>query len=304
MTHALLLSGEIGVRFFVRLPKAEDGFNRNSVGVRFEITGKQGKSADIPYSDDLPKNSSGYCGFTYFENSIQMADTITATLYSIEDGEERIIETETYSAKQYFLDFDEKIEQNPNAVNPEMQALIKSVADFGHYVQIWLQEVRGFTVGEGMDHAEMDKFYATYDDADLAEALAYTKDYEIVKDEKCKDIKKITTALNLESETALYIFLTTDASFNGVFNATVDGKKVEVEKESNTRYVIKIKNINAKRLSKTYNVVVKTANGTSTVKVSCLSYIYTALNAIPDNIKARNALIAIYRYARAQKELQ
>ncbi|MBQ6331471.1 MAG: InlB B-repeat-containing protein, partial [Clostridia bacterium] len=75
-TQSLLLEGKIGVRFYVRLPEA---LRNENTSVSFTISGKGGDActATVPFSSDLPTNTNGYYGFTYYVGVIQMADTIT-----------------------------------------------------------------------------------------------------------------------------------------------------------------------------------------------------------------------------------
>ena len=229
-----------------------------------------------------------------------MADTVTAKLYYTENGEEKMIER-TYSAKKYFADFDANYAAHPELYTEKIVALVKSVADYGHYAQAYLDDVRtSWSVPE--DHMEMDTFYTTYNEDDVEEAFTTSKGYKMVKDQHCTDIQKITFSLSLESETSIFVYLRTAATFNGTFNATLEGKPVMVEKESDTKYVVRIKNINAKDLSKMFELTVSTDNGTSTVRVSALSYVYTSLKANRDNSLAVNTNVAIYRYAMAADE--
>ncbi|MBR6039548.1 MAG: InlB B-repeat-containing protein, partial [Clostridia bacterium] len=104
-TQALTLEGKIGVSFFVDLPQI-DGIVYE--GVNFTIDSIDGADAFVPFSGEgHPTNNSGYYQFTYYVRTIEMANTITATLRYKLNGEDQTLE-KTYSVKQYF----EAIEPN------------------------------------------------------------------------------------------------------------------------------------------------------------------------------------------------
>ncbi|MBQ2200928.1 MAG: InlB B-repeat-containing protein, partial [Clostridia bacterium] len=137
MTQSLLLSGKIGVRFYVRLPEIE-GYEYT--GVDFTIEGMDGEDSSVAFSSDLPTNTKGYYGFTFYVGTIQMADTITATLNYKVDGESQTLE-KTYSVKEYFEAFDANYEAHPELyTDANVVELIKATADLGHYVQTYLDE--------------------------------------------------------------------------------------------------------------------------------------------------------------------
>ena len=78
-------------------------------------------------------------------------------------------------------------------------------------------------------------------------------------------------------------------------------REFEVVQESATRYRVDIKNISAHLLGYMYMLEVETENGTATVTVSALSYVYSALNneANAGNTNLQNAMAAIYYYYEA-----
>lgn len=79
-----------------------------------------------------------------------MEDTITATYHYRKNGEEKTVE-KTYSVKEYVKTFD----TYKDGFSKETTALIKSLADYGHYVQPFLSDARGWKIGT--DYAEMGK---------------------------------------------------------------------------------------------------------------------------------------------------
>ena len=94
--QSLVLTGQIGVNFFMDLPEI-DGVDYSESYMTFEISGK-GTTTEKDVYDSAFKNITGeYYGFTCYVNSIQMADTITATFHY---GDGQTVENK-YSVAQY-----------------------------------------------------------------------------------------------------------------------------------------------------------------------------------------------------------
>ncbi|MBQ9433359.1 MAG: putative Ig domain-containing protein, partial [Synergistaceae bacterium] len=82
-THSLLLSGQIGVNFYMNLPDA-DKFDYTNTYMDFGIAG--GSSTPPQYFDpEFMNKKKTYYGFRCYINSVQMADKITAT-FNYGDG--------------------------------------------------------------------------------------------------------------------------------------------------------------------------------------------------------------------------
>nr|MCR5611346.1 hypothetical protein [Clostridiales bacterium] len=302
-SQSLMLQGRIGVRFFMSLPE-NDAFEYERVD--FTISGKNADraAATVEFSEDLPKNSKGYYGFTFYVNTIQMADTITATFYYLDNGVERTISKE-YSVKSYLEWFDRTYSANPNAFAPEMANVIKALADLGHYMQAFLDETNNdWSVEEG-DHAEMDKFFTTYTEADVADATAFVADHALSITGENSDIEGLQYALDLEREMAIRVFITVAEDFEGEFTATVDGKDAEVTKLTDTMYMVEVKDVQAHQLSREYTITIATAEGgTLTIVGSGLSYANLMFDTYSSNTLGEYAAVALYRYSKAADELK
>jgi hypothetical protein len=280
------------VNFYVKLPQRE-GYEYSDV--TFTISSAEGETV-VPYSPDMETNSKGYFKFPYYVRSIQMADTITATLHYTVNGEERTLE-KTYSVKQYFETFDEYQDQ----FSEKQQNMTKAVADYGHYVQAFLDSTRDWNVPE--DYAEMDKYYMDYTEADIAEAQAGLAEYAIVR-EVSADITKITFTTVLDSDTAIRVFFTPVKNYAGSIEFKLDGNVIEAAQQSDGRYMVEIGNIPANELSTTHEIYVTTDNGVAHVSVSALSYAKAMMDAYAGNTLAINAAVAIYRYAKFADEME
>jgi len=300
MSQALALEGQIGVYFYVKLP-ANDGYEYE--GVDFTISSTDGTPASVPFSPDMPTNSKGYYQFTYYVRSIEIADTITATLNYTVNGEAKTLE-KTYSVKQYFETFD----NNLSLFNEKMQAMTKATADYGHYVQAFLETQRTWTIGT--DYAEMDKYYTDYTADDIAAAQTGLADYAAAK-MVGSNMQKVTYTLVLDSDTELRVYFKPAASYTGTFTFTVngetvteDGDKISVKLQSDGRYMVSIRNIAAHELSNVYEVKAVGDGVESSMTVSALTYVNAIMTSYAGNTTAVNAAVAIYRYAMAAKALR
>ena len=294
-SQSLLLEGKIGVRFYVCLPEIE-GYEYT--GVDFTITGKDGDdcAATVPFSSELPTNSSGYYGFTYYVGVIQMADTITATLNYTVDGEAQTLE-KTYSVKEYFEAFDANYEAHPELyTDANVVELIKATADLGHYVQAYLDASRS-EWSVPTDHAAMDKVYEDnildYRDA----AVAAVADHALAAEGSNTDIKSLGYALIMDSDTTIRVTIVPKSGFTGTITATVDGEAVEVKKISNVKYAVDIPNVQAHELSKQHTIAITTENGTVTLTGSGLSFVKILLDAYTTDDTVQKAAVAIWRYS-------
>ena len=293
--ESLVLSGEIGVNFFMDLSMLTDSELRSS---RMEfVDGKDGKQvkSTAPFNADFKSKDGLYYGFTCYVNAIQMADDIVATFYYTPDGstqEKSVSRGSAYSVRRYIA---KTINNDETYLDETTIALIKALADYGHYAQAYLDSIRSWTVGT--DYEEMTlKFTDNYDVAKIKQAVA---DKAIVRNNNTDgDIEKITFSLVLDSETAIRVYFKMAEGYNGAF--TVTGAATTAEKLTDGRYLVEIKNIGASKLGDEYEFNVATdGNGTAHVKVSALSYVQAMLENAEASDDAKNAVCAIYYYYKA-----
>ncbi len=292
-SHSLVLSGQIGVNFFMDLRALSDE-ERVGTYMTFAISGKGSVPSEPVYFDASQMNSDAlYHKFTCYVNSIQMADTITATYHWFEDGAEKTV-SENYSIKQYISSFDAKKE----SYDEKTVALVHALADYGHYVQSFLDE-HNDNWSVGTDYAEMDLHYA--ENYDITAIMTAVSGYAIVKDDQTDgDIEAITYALLLDSETAIKVYFTPSSEYTGTPSVTVDGNAYTAKKTGG-RYVVVIPNISAHQLIVSHTIELTTTKGTATVTVSALSYVKGALDYYTD-ADPQNAMAAIYAYSKAAQD--
>ena len=290
-THSLVLSGLIGVNFFMNLPDAAEVDYSDSY-MEFSISGKDGSvSSDSFNPADNGASGSAY-GFTCYVNSIQMADEITATFHY---GDGKTL-SETYSVAQYVKDF-EKQRENFDAATIKA---VEAIADYGHFMQPLLSQFRGWTIGT--DHAEMPGVSPTLvseeNIATLREAVA---DHAFTWDVGKSQIADLTFNLTLDSSTTLRIFLTPEEGYTGEITAYLgNGTENVAVKQANGTYLVTIPDIPAHMLGQKY-LIHGEADGEYYVTLSALTYINAVLD-IPEysgNMDMLEAMYALYQYYQA-----
>ena len=299
-THSLTLDGKIGVNFFMELP-AIAGVDYTESYMTFEISGAGEVSSDpVPLDEDNMNGDETYYGFTCYVAPIQMADTITATFH-YGDG---LTVSQEYSIEQYIGTFGDMESQ----FDETTVSLVHALADYGHYVQLFLEGVKDWSLGDGDDqYAPMDIFYET--DGYNAEAIAEdVAEFAFVRNNESTDIQKITYSVRLDSDTTILVYFKPVKNYSGEFTVTLDGDPYTATPEGG-RYVVEIPNIGAHLLGTTYTIVATTDSGDATVEVSVLSYVRGILNssAYADDTAAKNGVCAIYAYyvaAKAYKDAQ
>ncbi len=291
-SQSLLLDGKIGVRFYMDLP-AIDGVDYADSYMTFTITGKGTVTERDDYDPNDRNRNGQYYGFTCYISSVQMADTITATFHY---GDGLTVE-KTYAAKEYFIAFDAMLAENPNAFDAKIQNLVKSVADYGHYVQPFLAAQNHWTIGT--DFANMDKFYMTSYDIDTIRAEAANS--AISYSNNGANLSDMSFALVLDSETTVRLFLKPASGYTGSFTVTVDGVDADAVLQSNGFYRVELVNIPAHALSRTHTVIVTTGSGSATIRFSALSYVSILFRAY-SSADAQNAAAALWAYSKAADE--
>ncbi len=280
--HSLVLDGQIGVNFTMVLP-AISGVDYATSYMTFDIA--HGECTERVDYD--PYGASEVRRFACYINAIQMAEPITATFHYTQNGTEKTVE-QTYSV----MDYIESYEQYKDQFDATTQTMIEALADYGHYVQIFLAEQRGWTLG--VDFAEMTKaFTDSYDEAAIEAVRTAVEDYAFQKTLN-SDIQRITLSLVLDSEMELRVFFIPVDGYEG----TVVADDPYTAMPENGRYRVSVLNVPAHQLSREYAITVTTDAGTASATASALSYVRLMLNAFT-SASAQNAAAAIYAYSQA-----
>ena len=334
--HSVLLKeGKIGLNFYMDLSGLTDEEKAGSY-MKFDIAGK----GEVTEQDNYDANSfvtleGKTCnGFTAEINAIQMADEITATFYYYQDGEWKTV-VNTYSVKQYCDDFTDKWnkQESHSEADAKAKPLIEALADYGHYLQIYLKGIRGWNFDPENGYTKMSTVYKTYTDDALASEVTRVRNagkghpIRINNNSQDSDIKKITYSLTFDSDTCINVYFEMNAgeAYDGQFYIVgldnnqyfyVDtfnpheystGETLTMEKMTDGRYRVKISGINAQHLDNEYafNVVTEVYSGTdsytASVNVTGLSYVYS-LTADGKDADTKKAAVAIFRYFEAAKQ--
>ena len=283
-SHTLLLSGQIGINFYVDLSMLTEEEKAATV-MEFTVNGK--KTTDTFDVACTNPSTHTYYGFTCYINAAQMADEITAVL---KYGENQTV-SQTYSVAEYVS----YVNEHSDGYSSNAIALVNAIADYGHYVQPFLETSNNWTLRT--DHAVMSA-HSVYTDSDVEAARTGVSEKAIIRDTGDSMVDKVTYSLSLESETTLNVYLKMKDGYTGTVTASIGGNAVEAVQQTDGRYRIQIKNISADDLSDTY-VIEISAGGNFTVSVSALSYVNTVLNSDSDtfnNATAHYAVTSIYRY--------
>ncbi len=172
-TQSLLLSGQLGVNFYLDLSTLTDAEKQASM-MTFMV---EGETQEVPFSATHLNSTKEYYGFTCYVNSVQVAAPITA-VFSYGDGE--TIE-KTYSVEEYLAYFDTHVD----SYSSKTITLVHSVADYGYHMQQFLSEARNWVIGT--DHAAQSLIYTDSYDADMVKTK--TEGYAIVKTGTAEEIE-------------------------------------------------------------------------------------------------------------------
>ncbi|MBQ1490477.1 MAG: Cna B-type domain-containing protein, partial [Blautia sp.] len=290
-THSLILTGLIGINFYMNLPESE-GVDYSKSYMEFSVSGKDGETTRDNY-DPSDKNASGeYYGFTCYVSSIQMADTITATFHY---GEGQSV-TQTYSVARYIEDFAGVRDQFDEATIQ----VVQSMADYGYFMQPVLAAVHGWQIGT--DHAEMTPYTASLaNEESLSAMLSSVAEHAFDWNVDNSKIAELTFDLTLNSSITLRVFLKPEAGYEGEVTAFLNDSTENVAvKQADGKYVIIIPDISAHMLGQKY-LVHGEADGEYYATLSALTYIDAAMQ-IPSyqgNAAMQNAMLALHNYYQA-----
>lgn len=286
--QSLILSGQIGVNVFMRLPEGGDEDYSDSY-MEFTVSGEK----QLVNFDPAKKNTTGdYYGFTCYINSIQMADSISA-VYHYGDGltieDEFSVLDYTNYIRDHAADFDENTLE-----------LVYALVDYGHYAQPFLAENAGWT--PGIDHAVMPAARELTEE-DVLEAKTALADYSLQYQRKGAQITDLKVSLSLDTETAVYLYFRTGAGYQGEPSARIDGAEENTAVlQTDGRYRVQIGNIPAHQLGIAREVEIE-AGETAQIRISALSYAAALVSSeiYSEDMTALQAMTALCRYYQAAR---
>jgi len=288
VTNSMTLGGSIALNFYV-VPGIVpmDKFAKSFV--TFTVNGK---STTVPFNQDKMNSKKTAYGFLCPLNSVSMADNVFAELqYTDASGVVRKV-TAVTNCENYM--------KKVNASHGEkLRNLIKSINDYGYYMQQYLSVYSAAPWTIGVDHRAMEKAYTTHQQyKDKKNTyLNAMKDMKKVWGTN-QNIEKVNYSLVLDSDTAINFKIKKKDGYTGKFIVKLDGKEVTPVQLSDGRYQVTASGIPAHLLSEPHTVTVTTNSGTTAYKASVLSYAYECMGVT--NIDSEyDAMCALYEYYKA-----
>ena len=280
-TQSLVLSGQIGLNFYLELPDLE-GVDYSKSYVEFTVGGKGGFTARDGFDPECKNPTGKYYGFTCYVNSIQMAETITATFHY---GDGKTISKE-YSIERYIL----AVDKNQASFDSDTIALTHAIADYGYYSQQYLSKLRGWVIGT--DYAEMKTHYTDGYNYDAVKSAV--DGYKTVRTYGSSKVTNAPVNLFLDSTTTIDIKL---AVSEGSLTAqtTFNGKTYSAELQDDGRYLVRVTGISAHQLGSTIKVT-GNAGGSFTVTTSVMAYVRSVLNSSSFDAEAKDDMCSLYAY--------
>ncbi|MBQ6235089.1 MAG: InlB B-repeat-containing protein [Clostridia bacterium] len=285
----LILDGLIGVSFNMELPEIA-GVDYDDSYMTFSV--EHGACTErVDYTASKTKNS-GTQAFVCYVSAVMMAEPITATFHYTQNGTELTVE-KTYAITDYIEAYDE----NPSQFDDTTQALIESLADYGHYVQAMLAVQKGWTLGNGedADYKLMNKCYQTSYNIDTITSAVEDKGITCENDGAA--MKKLNFTVVFDSATTLRLLVKLTSGYSGDFTAALDGGDPYAPTPTGGWYHVDVENVAAHELSHTCEIVLATDGGSATITLSALSYVKLMIGNADSTI--RNAMAAFYSYSAA-----
>lgn len=285
--HSVVLGGQIGVNFYMELPQIE-GYDYNSDNSCYMEFTLNGNKTQMAFTNAPVDSKTGYRKFTCYLNSLQMADEITAVFHYNNTQ----TEANTYSVKTY-VDY---ITNHADQYDSKAVALVKSIANYGHYTQPFIASESSWT--DGYDHQIMPAAFEITDEH-ISAACADLNGKAIVKELDGSGLSEVQYSLSFGSETNINLYVKPEEGVDITKVTCVDAKGADKPVTSSTSGKYSINKINALDLGKQYTFTIRTSQGTATVKVYPLSYAHAFLNADSSSKQAKQAMTALYQYYKA-----
>ena len=307
-TQSVLLSGQIGVNFFVDLSAYTDE-EKHNCRMKFTV-GKDSEPQWADFDSDFHSTitPTNY-GFTCFVNAIQMADEITAKLYY---GNEEI-SYKHYSLEEYVKYFDRSDSTQNN--NVEALRVIRAMIDFGYYAQQYFKELNASLFDE---YTEVKRYYATQ--YDFASIKRMTEGHSLKNAENVdlgtSDIDSLSASIAVDSATALIVYLTMKSGTTStpeikvgaqtlsmsnpeVKNGSFTWKLTDEFSGSTRKYAVRIEGISPHNLDKRFTIK-GTAGSNFTIKASTFSYIDLVLSSESVSNEMKMLVASMYAFHEAE----
>ena len=297
--HSLVLdsSGNIddilGVNFYVDFNALTEQ-ERQASYMEFTVNGITSRA---DFNPDYKNMTGEYYGFSCYVSSVQMADTITATLHYTLDGVSKTVSQE-YTVEQYL----QYVEAHSGDYSDKVMNLIYALHDYGHYVQPFLSDARGWVIGT--DHAEMSAYHTDYsgfvDSArtGLSDESEYRSSIEY---NTSGIISSVTYSLMLESATSMRVYFRASEGYEG-FYATYSGPdRIPCVLQPDGRYMISTPATEASQIGtiRRINIYTSSHDLVATIRISPMTYARMVLYGSSYDDSADRAMASLYHFSDA-----
>ena len=279
--HSLVLTGMVGVDFYLTLPEGKARTDYDGAYVTFSGN-KISSTAQHPLSE--APVVSGMYKFTAFITSIQMADLITPTLHYTENGEEKTITGTPYSAEDYI-----RWAASDGSLTTRQTRIVKALADYGYYAQRFLSTQNGWALGT--DYAEMSTHFTdSYDEPSIKQAAAASA---FSRTANSQIVETVQYRMNMGSQITLTVRMAPKEG-QTIENVMLNGTAAETT-VSGVYTMVSVPNILATRLADTSTIIA----GDCEIQVSPMSYVYDVLSKSGSAQRIRTFMCALYQYGQA-----
>ncbi len=303
-THALVLDGQIGVKFYMNLDCLTEEEKAASY-MTFTISGAGEVSSDqVPFDAGNTNAKSTLYGFACYVNAIQMADTITATFHY---GEEQTI-SEDYSIMQYY----EAFKEHADEFDEETRNLVRALVCYGYCTQEYLTEAKNLPLGyDEASYApivlpgELAEMVASYDYATIVDIIEEDSLLFKINNMNDENINGISFSVAFDSETKMTVTFKPDPSYTGIATCRIDNANEAEMQKVRGRFVAEVPNIPAHKLGEMHliwvftddNCYAQVSNESTMIDASPMSYVYLMLTQGSD--RAKDCGAALYTYWQA-----
>ena len=285
--HSVQLSGDIGLQFFMTLP---NGVNPQDCSVTFQGNNIDTTEEYIPTRSDKP----GYTSYMVQLDlsSIQLADRFTPTLHYVDSEGEHTLTGSSYCVMD-FINWG--VTQSDSVITMQEKAILRSLADYGYYSQIYMSAQNGWTYGVDYASVNLGRPPIGQDWEDIED---YSSNYAIVSNIDSAVFSSVTFSMRFADRLSLRVI------FKPADGVTIDTSKFNVggnydytiSRLSGGRYAVTITGISVRDIDDATNI---TYDGSSnSVSVSPLSYVY-AMMCQEDHDAGKYLVCALANYAAA-----
>ena len=262
-------------------------------------------------------------GFECQITSVQMADTIAATLtYGKDDDDSDLTITQNYSASTYLDILATDANKETYGFSDVALALGKAIKNYGSYVQPMLSAANGNwtiandanTLASAAGHMKMTAA-GNEPETDVTNSVTDYAVSGVPSDYTGTNVSALKFSLLLESATTIRLYVTLDGA--STMTAKIDGEDAEVtaatadtEADQNvgftpsgTVFKVEIPGISAHKLATPHTVIITADGGTSITltNLSALSYVNAVLSNSASTNEQKHAVNALYQYYAATK---